>query len=176
MIMDTAISQKLSVIIPAYRMHTQSFLQVLDGISEEDALKRIDRRTNHLIWITGNFVNMRYGMAHVLGLADTDPNHDLFFMGKALDENNRYPTLKELMTNFHSVSPKVYAKLLSVTDQELADSFPMGMGIPFIEEDKLNFIGMCIGREDYLCGQMALMRRILNYESIKYDLLIDLDY
>ena len=174
--MDTAISQKLAVIIPAYRMHTQSFLQVLDGISEEDALKRVDGRTNHLVWMAGNYVNMRYGMAHVLGLPDTDPNHDLFFMGKSLDEKNHYPSLKELLANFHSISAKVYARLLLVTDQELADAFPMGMGIPFIEEDKLNFIGMCIWREDYLCGQMALMRRILNYESIRYDLLTDVYY
>lgn len=174
--MDAAISQKVAVIIPAYRMHTQSFLQVLDSISEEDALKRVDGRTNHLVWMAGNYVNMRYGMAHVLGLPDTDPNQDLFFMGKALDENYHYPTLKELLANFHSISAKVYSRLLSVTDQELTDAFPMGMGIPFIQEDKLNFIGMCIGREDYLCGQMALMRRILNYESIRYDLIIDVEY
>lgn len=53
--MDIAAAQKLAVIIPAYRMHTQSFLQVLDGISEQDALKRIDGRSNHLIWMAGNY-------------------------------------------------------------------------------------------------------------------------
>lgn len=97
-------------------------------------------------------------------------------MGKSLDENNEYPTLKELLANFHAISPQVYTKLLTVTDQELDELFPMGMGIPFIKEYKLNFIGMCIGRQDYLCGQMALMRRILNYQSIKYDLISDLEY
>lgn len=174
--MDTAISQKLTVIIPAYRMHTQSFIQVLDGISEQDALKRVDGRTNHLIWMVGNYVNMRYGMAHVLGLPDLDPYHDLFFMGKSLDENYEYPSLKELLDNFHLISPKVYARLLTVTDEELTELFPMGMGIPFIHEDKLNFIGMCIGRADYLCGQMALMRRILDYPSMQYDLITDVPY
>lgn len=174
--MDTAISQKLEVIIPAYRMHTQSLLQVLEGISEEDALKRVDGRSNHLIWMLGNYVNMRYGMAQALGLPNVDPNQELFFMGKALDESKRYPTLKELLANFHAISSVVYARLLVATDQELEEIFPMDMGIPFIQEDKLNFIGMCIGREDYLCGQMALMRRILNYPSVKYDLIADLKY
>jgi len=28
---------------------------------------------------------------------------------------------------------------------------------------------MCIGREDYLSGQMGLMRRILNYPGMKYE-------
>jgi hypothetical protein len=50
---------------PAYRMHTQSFVNVLDGISEEDALKRIENKTNHIVWMAGNFVNMRYGLGAV---------------------------------------------------------------------------------------------------------------
>lgn len=174
--MDTTRSQKLQVIAPAFRMHTQNILQVLDGISEADALKRIDGRTNHLIWMAGNFINMRYGLGNVLGLPEKDPNEELFFMAKALDESYDYPSLKQLMDNFHAISPKVYKSLLEVNDEELAMPFPMGMGIPFIHEDKLNFVGMCIGREDYLCGQMGLMRRFLNYPGIKYDLIKDLEY
>lgn len=61
--MDTSKSQKLEIIIPAYRMHSQSFKNALDGISEADALKRIDNHTNHVIWMAGNIVNCRYWMA-----------------------------------------------------------------------------------------------------------------
>jgi hypothetical protein len=34
--MDTPKSKKLEIIIPAYRAHSQTFLLVLEGISEED--------------------------------------------------------------------------------------------------------------------------------------------
>lgn len=166
--MDKPKSTKLEVIIPAYRMHTQTFLSVLAGISESDAKKRIDGRTNHIIWMAGNFVNVRYGIAQILGLAETDPYQDLFYMGKTLDEHFEYPSLADLISSFHKISPLVYEALLKVTDQQLAEPFPMGMNIPFINEDKLNFIGMCIGRQDYLGGQMALMRRILDYPSMNY--------
>jgi hypothetical protein len=37
--MDTPKSKKIELVIPAYRMHSQSFMNVLEGISEEDALK-----------------------------------------------------------------------------------------------------------------------------------------
>ena len=84
--MDTPQSKKMEIIIPAYRMHTQSFLNVLDGISEEDGLKRIEGKTNHIVWMAGNFVNMRYSLGWVLGLRDEDPYSDLFFQGKALNE------------------------------------------------------------------------------------------
>lgn len=167
--MDTPKSTKVELIIPAYRMHTQSFINVLDGVSEQDALKRIENKTNHIIWMAGNFVNMRYGLGMVLGLQDQDPNNDLFFQGKALDESFKYPTLADLRKNFHDISSKVYQKLLEVTDEELDEIFEIGMNIPFIKETKLNFVGMCIGREDYLSGQMGLMRRVLDYPGMKYD-------
>jgi len=127
--MDTAKSGQLNIIIPAYRMHTQTFINVLDGISEENALKRIDNRTNHLVWMAGNYVNVRYSMGNILGLKEEDPYQDLFYMGKALDTQKDYPTLKQLLDNFHQISPKVYQALL----------------------------------------EADLMRRILDYPGMKYD-------
>lgn len=167
--MDTPISSQINVIIPAYRMHTHTFLNALDSITEADALKRIEGRTNHIAWMAGNFVNMRYGLAEVLGINEKDPHNDLFYMGKAFDQNINYPTLQQLKENFHKISPLVYNALLSVTDAQLEDTFTMGMEIPFVKENVLNFIGMCIGREDYLAGQIGLMRRILDYPTLKYD-------
>lgn len=174
--MDKPTSTKLEVIIPAYRMHSQSFINVLDGISEEHARQRINGQTNHIVWMAGNFVNVRYGIAYVLGLQEEDPYHDLFFMGKTLDEQFQYPSLKKLKDSFYAISPKVYRRLLEVDDAELAAIFKIDMNIPFVEENKLNFIGMCIGRQDYLCGQMALMRRILNYPGMKYEMNENITY
>jgi len=174
--MDKPTSKKLEVIIPAFRAHSQTFVMVLDGISEEDAKKRIDGKTNHIIWMVGNFINMRYSLGWVLGLKKEDPFSDLFFQGKALDENFIYPTLAQLKENFHKISPLVYQKLLEATDEDLDKDFPMGMGVDFFKEDVLNFVGMCIGREDYLSGQLGLMRKILDYEGMKYNFDKDLKY
>ena len=174
--MDTPKSKKMELVIPAYRMHSQSFLNVLDGISEEDALKRVENKPNHIVWMAGNFINMRYGLGAVLGLPVQDPYNDLFFQGKALDESFNYPSLADLKKNFHEISSRVYQKLFDITDEELDEIFEIGMNIPFIKETKLNFVGMCIGREDYLCGQIGLMRRILDYPGMKYDVDENLKY
>ncbi|MCJ8154735.1 DinB family protein [Chryseobacterium sp. SSA4.19] len=174
--MDTPKSQKLEVIIPAFRGHSQNFLMVLNGISEEDALKRIDGRTNHIIWMAGNFLDMRYAMGNVLGLHEEFEYRDFFFQGKTLDENFNYPELQQLKDSFHAISPLVYRSLLDVSDDDLDKAFPMGMNIDFFPENMLSFIGMCIGREDYLCGQIGLMRKILGYEGMKYDFDDDLKY
>ncbi|MCU7616937.1 DinB family protein [Chryseobacterium sp. PBS4-4] len=167
--MDTPKSKKLDIIIPAFRGHSQNFVMVLDGISEEDALKRIEGRTNHIIWMVGNFLDMRDAMGNVLGIEDEFEFKEYFSQGKALDESFKYPTLQQLKDSFHKISPLVYQKLLEVSDEDLEKAFPMGMNIDFFPEDVLNFVGMCIGREDYLSGQVGLMRRILGYEGMKYD-------
>lgn len=174
--MDTPTSKQLEIIIPAFRGHSQNFLMVLDGISGQDALKRIEGKTNHIIWMAGNFLDMRYALGSVLGIQEEFEFKDLFFQGKSLDESFTYPSLEQLKDAFHKISPLVYQKLLEVSDEELDKAFPMGMNIDFFPETVLNFIGMCIGREDYLCGQIGLMRRILGYEGLKYEFDKNLKY
>ncbi len=174
--MDTAASKKLDIIIPAYRMHSQSFKNALDGVTEEAALKRIDNNTNHVVWMTGNLVNCRYWIGNLLGIADKDLYEDLFKEGRALDESLDYPTLEALKKSFATISPKVYQKLLTATDEQLDEAFSFGMNVPFIKEDVLNMIGMCTGREDYLLGQIGLMRKLLGLKGMSYDIDENLKY
>lgn len=174
--MDTPASRKLDIIIPAYRMHSQSFKNALDGVTEQAALKRIDNKTNHVVWMVGNLVNCRYWIGSMLGIADKDPFEDLFKEARALDESFDYPTLEELKKSFAAISPKVYQKLLTVTNGQLDKAFSFGMDIPFVPENVLNMIGMCIGREDYLLGQIGLMRKLLGLKGMSYDIDENLKY
>lgn len=174
--MDTATSKKLDIIIPAYRMHSQSFKNALDGITEEAALKRIDNNTNHVVWMTGNFVNCRYWIGNILGLEDKDPYEALFKEARALDESLDYPTLEALNKSFAAISPQVYQKLVTATDEQLDKAFSFGMNVTFVPENILNMVGMCIGREDYLLGQIGLMRKLLGLKGMSYDMDENLKY
>jgi len=174
--MDTPISKTLQIIIPAFRMQTQMFDNALYGIKEKDALKRIEEKTNHIIWMTGNLVNCRYWLANTLGIGDSDPNEKLFAEAKALDEHLDYPSLDALKKEWHKISPKIYKRLLTITDEELQQPYDFGMKVDFIEENKLNMIGMATDRLSYLFGQIGLMRKILGYEGIKYEINKELDY
>ncbi len=174
--MGLVTSKKLEVIIPAYRMHSQSFQNALDGITEEAGLKRIENKTNHVVWMAGNLVNCRYWIGSLLGVEDKDPFDDLFKEGRTLDETLAYPTLEMLKDNFVTISPKVYQKLLTATDEILDEAIPFGMGVPFVKENTLNMIGMCIGREDYLLGQIGLMRKLLGLKGMSYDVDNSINY
>lgn len=168
--MDNPAARSLAVIIPGYRMHSQMFNNMLDGISEADAQKRIENKTNHFTWMVGNLVNSRYWLAGILGISEKDPNEDLFKDAKALDPNATYPTLEELKNAWHKISPVLYQKLLQIDEEELMQAYEFGMNVPYVEENKLNMVGMCIDRESYLFGQLGLMRKILNYPAVRYDI------
>ena len=174
--MNKPFSTTLEIVIPGYRMHTQMFNNMLDGIKEEDAQKRIENKTNHITWMVGNLVNCRHWLANILGIADKDPHEELFKDAKALDVNAHYPSLDELKKEWHKISPILYQKLLSIKDTELHEDFNFGMDIPFVENNKLNVVGMSIDRESYLFGQLGLMRKILGYQGVKYDVDESLDY
>lgn len=169
-------SSLLKIVIPQFRMHTQLFDLVIDNISATDALKRIEDKTNHVIWMTGNLVNNRYWLARILGIEDKDPYEELFKDAKALDPKANYPELSTLRAQWHQVSPQLYVALMNATDEQLSQPYALGMGIDFVEENKLNMVAMCMDRESYLLGQLGLMRRALGYEGVKYDFNSDINY
>lgn len=167
--MEKPVAETLAIVIPAYRMHSQMFNNMLDGIQEADAQIRIENKTNHFAWMAGNLVNCRYWLAGILGIPEKDPNEDLFKEAKALDTNAKYPSLDELKKQWHKISPLLYQKLLSVEDAGLEQAYEFGMHVPYMEENRLNMVGMCLDRESYLFGQLGLMRKMLGYEAVKYD-------
>jgi hypothetical protein len=174
--MEKPVAKSLTIVIPAYRMHSQMFNNMLYGVREQDAQTRIENKTNHLAWMVGNLVNCRYWLAGVLGIPGKDPNEDLFKDAKALDINAKYPSLDVLKKEWHKISPLLYQKLLSVEEAELVEAHEFGMNVSYVEENKLNTVGMCIDRESYLFGQLGLMRKVLNYGAVKYEMDDSLGY
>ena len=174
--MDKHVAKTLTIVIPAYRMHSQLFNNMLVVIREEDAQKRIEDKTNHVAWMVGNVVNCRYWLAEFLGVPEKHPNEDLFKDAKALDPTIQYPTLDELKKQWHMISPLLYEKLLSADETELSQAYPFGMDTPYVEENKLNMVAMCLDRESYLFGQLGLMRKALGYGGVRYDLDDGLSY
>ncbi len=169
--MNTSPSSKmLQLAIPIYRMQTQLFNNAIAGIKDEDAKKRLQERTNHILWMAGNMVNCRYWLANLLGIANKDPFGQFFENAKSLDTAAGYPSLQQLKKEWHAISPLLFAKLISISDEELQSPFDFGMKVSFIEENKLNMVGMCVDRVAYLLGQMGLMRKALGYDAMKYDL------
>jgi hypothetical protein len=158
------VSNRLFALIVLYDMHTTYFGNAIDGISDTDAHQRLNTKANHIAWISGSLVQGRYELANLLGLDLKQTAHELFANFKGIQDNETYPALADFKKDWKKITPILREKLMQVTEEQLDKilEFP-DMSFPLFE-----MISFTIYREANCIGQIALWRRLLNYDAMKY--------
>lgn len=163
--MDTkTASTRMHSFVILYDMHTKFFKSALDGISDEDALKRLDTEANHIAWIAGSTVFERFSMAELLGSDLKSKADELFKDFKGIQEEVSYPSIEDYLKDWDKITPVYRDLLVNVSDDKLDSLFKM----PDFEIPYFDLISFMIYREANMIGQLALWRRLLGYEGIKY--------
>jgi len=152
-------------LVVLFDMHTNYFSSVLDRISEKDTHNRLNTKANHIAWLTGSMVEQRYEIAKALGVKKEQAAHHLFKDGKGIQDDVTYPTLAEYKKEWESITPELRIAFLKVSDERLNESFEM---MPGFKMTYFEFITFIIYREANIIGQIALWRRLLGYEAMKY--------
>ena len=159
------VSTKMQSLIVLYDMHTKFFISVLDGISDKDAHNRLNTKANHVAWLTGSLVEMRYEIAKDTGIDMQQTTHELFKDGKGIQDNTTYPPLADFKKDWETISPVTRKALVEITDEKLDSQIEMGgMKMSFFD-----MVAFSIYREANCIGQIALWRRLLGYEAMKYE-------
>lgn len=158
-------SDRIFSLVVLYDMHTTFFFSALDGISDNDAHNRLNTKANHIAWLTGSIVQQRYEIATSLGADRKQSAHELFKDNKGIQDNVTYPSLTEFKKDWESITPVLKEALVNVSDEKLDESFEMMPGMRMTYFDLITFI---IYREANIIGQLALWRRLLGYEAMKY--------
>lgn len=148
-------------------MHTGFFKSALDGISDEDAHRRLDTKANHIAWLAGSLVQQRYEMAHALGLSPETRQaaHELFKDNKGIQDGITYPALSSFIKDWEVVSPLLRKAMLK------ADASQLDHSVEFMPGHKATIFELTsfsIYREANCIGQIALWRRLLGYDAMKY--------
>jgi hypothetical protein len=164
--METKTISKKSVesFMDLYDLHSQLFLNVIKDISDTDANNRLNTKANHPSWLAGSLVQERFETVQILG-KDLKPtfNH-LFNNHKGIQDNVVYPTLNEYKRDWELITPILKEVLLNVSDEKLEEVIEM----PEMKFSVYDMILMLIHREPYCIGQIALYRRLLGYDAMKY--------
>ena len=161
----TVKDQRMFSLIVLYDMHTRYFRSALDGIRDEDAHKRLDTKANHVAWLTGSLVQQRYDIANKLGVAGQQAANDLFKENQGIKDNVTYPSLDQFRKDWDAISPKLREAFCNVTTGQLNAKFEMMPGYQMSNYELITFM---IYREANCIGQIALWRRLLGYEGMKY--------
>jgi hypothetical protein len=151
-------------LIVLYDLHTQFYHKSIDGISDEDAGKRLATKANHVAWLAGSIVQERYELAKILGLDLEFSAANLFSDHQGIKAEVEYPALKLYATEWDRVSPLLKTALLNAPAATL-DRILEYPGMRFSMYEMISFNTY---REANCIGQIALWRRLLGYEPINY--------
>ena len=156
----------LQLILDFYDWHTKVFVNVLDGIDDQDAQNRLGTKANHIAWIAGSLVQERYQLAEFFGKDLVQNSHELFKDHKGIQDNVTYPSLDEFRKDWQNISPVLRDSLMNLSDEQMESPDPYKM-----PGENLTFLDSICGftdRESYCIGQIGLFRRLLGYEAMKY--------
>lgn len=156
---------RLSSLLYLVDMQTGFYLSVLEGITDTDAHKRLDTKANHAAWLAGTLVQQRFEMFNWITEGnEQQKGHDLFKDNQGIKDSITYPTLEEYKKDWKHISPKLKDALVS-GDKTIFDKIIEIPGMEFTLFEMLTFM---IYREANCIGQIALWRRLLGYEPMKY--------
>lgn len=157
-------SNRMYAFLILFDMHTKFFQSALGGISDEDAKRRMETKANHIAWLAGSLVQQRFDLANLFGADQKSKADELFKNNKGLQDDAVYPSLDIYKQDWKKISPLLRNLLMDSSDEQLDKilDFP-GMSFSIFEMISFNTY-----REANMIGQIALWRRLLNYEGIKY--------
>ncbi len=161
---NTASSRMLSIVV-LYDMQTTFFHNVLEGISDHDAHNRLQTKANHIAWLTGSLVQQRFELANLLGVDEKQDAHTLFNNNQGIIDNVVYPPLDQFKKDWDRITPALRNAFIQVTDQKLDSEMEMMPGMKMKIYELVTFITY---REANCIGQIALWRRLLGYDPMKY--------
>lgn len=143
------------------------YKNVLVDISDTDAQNRLGTKANHIAWIAGSLVQGRFALANMLHIDLKQTSDKLFENFKGIQDGATYPSLEEYKKDWDKITPVLKDKILHLTEEELNGKDPFEM--PGGEYTLFDSITFCTDRESYCIGQIALFRRLLGYDSMKYE-------
>jgi DinB superfamily len=145
------------------RINETLITRALEGLTDDQLWQRPSEHNNPMLWLFGHLVRSRARMLSALGEPFDTGWGDAFARGSAVEDrpqNVSGPGIVEMMA---SVSPRLYHKLESLHDQDIAQ--PASGPVPLIKTvaDLATFLTM---HESYHVGQLAYIRKSLGLPGL----------
>lgn len=148
-------------------LNTRLFVNCLDGVSDEMALKRSEGSNNPMAFLAVHVLDARYYLARSAGLEIENPFKEALEGAKSADDIEEYPRLDSVRDAWKDVSEKLSGRLEGLTETDLEAEAPYDFPI----EGGKSILGMMTfltQHDTYHVGQMAFLRRALGLEAMSY--------
>jgi uncharacterized damage-inducible protein DinB len=154
-----------SIAIAAVNFHqNDTFLRKnLEGLADEEWLRRPGGSANHLMWIVGHLSWARSALLKRLGHDWSHPSLALSARG-AKPEPSAWPTPQEALAVWSDSCARVAAALESVTEEALA--VPSTQGPPSHDGKVSGVVNFLAYHETYHLGQISYIRSWLGHPGV----------
>ena len=160
---------RLTPLFATLRLQTQLYLNCLEGVGAEQAVRRPASHLNHISFVALHLLDSRHVLAELLREVTRNPYRALLEDARGIDDVRWFPTLDQLRTEWASVSQVVTVRFGRISAAELDRARPADFPVVRIGQDRvLDAIAFLLHHEGYHVGQMALIRRMIGLPAMSY--------
>ncbi len=151
-----------------FDLHTRLYNNVLDGISDDEAVSRKDDHVNHMKWVAGHLLNTRLeGMNRLTGGEADSSYAEKFGRSSVLDPTGAsYPPISEMIAKWNEVSPSISGRFNHLPEELLDSPAPSQSPIP--DESFRGLIAFLLSHEAYHVGQLGILRKLAGKDAMSY--------
>jgi len=147
-------------------LNTALFLNCLDDLDHNSALRRFSNASNNVAFIATHLVESRHYFGKYVGLNMQNPVEEFMSDAKSIEEVGHLPTIPELRAGWNEVSPPLLDRFHELTSDDLDTESPHAF--PLENATIYAGIGFLLSHESYHIGQLGLLRKQLGYDAMSY--------
>lgn len=147
-------------------LNTRLFINTFDEVNEVIARKRLNDKTNNMIFIACHLLDARYYLANLIGIDEPCPYKEIFDQANSIKDIKEYPSLEEIKSSWLDISDRIVKKMSELEAAQLEAKSPQKF--PIDDESLLGGIAFLVDHEGYHIGQLGLLRKYFGLPAMKY--------
>jgi uncharacterized damage-inducible protein DinB len=155
------VPESIAVAAENFRRNTHFVKKNIEGLSEEEWVRRPGGSGNHVLWIVGHVALSRCIVLSRLGDDWSKPWLSLFGRGLPCDDSVAYPTPEEATQAWNESTAHLKAAMESASEELLAT--PANEGPPSADGKVSGVVNFMAYHETYHVGQLAYVRSLLGH-------------
>jgi uncharacterized damage-inducible protein DinB len=149
-----------------FELNTDLLLNCLDGLSQDEAQRRLDGGGNSIIFLAAHLADTRHFLLGRLGRPLTNPLSRYLADARSIEDIGEWPALAEVRRAWLAVSAHLSDALANLESGAIertgAHRFPVGDSSP------LGMLAFLAQHDSYHVGQAAFIRRQLGKPAMTY--------
>ncbi len=155
----------MKLISAQFDLQTSWFLNVMDGISNEESLKQIHPDLNAVFWIAGHLTDARMTINSLIsGTSVVSSYKKHFGKGTSANWTEEMPSLEQIKKDWLVISETLRETLANLNENQLNNTAPFQTSIPNTTLGGL--IAYFAMHESFHLGQLSVLRKELGKPAL----------